>query len=117
LEAQILWRPNGSISIVANQYAVGRDTLGVPNRTRFHTDDSIQVKYYDHPERFFTQEILHKVRAALIPVAQELALIDAQKQNVPKPFVKESSAEQTEAKKQNFQARVCEVCGSGVRPA
>jgi hypothetical protein len=52
---QILWRPNGSISIVANQYAVGRDTLGVPNRTRFHTDDSIQVKYYDHPERFFTK--------------------------------------------------------------
>jgi hypothetical protein len=50
---QILWRPTGWLSIVGNQYAVGRDTLGVPGRTRFHTDDSIQVKYYDHPERFF----------------------------------------------------------------
>jgi Putative beta-barrel porin-2, OmpL-like. bbp2 len=49
---QILWRPNGSVSIVANQYAVGRDTLGVPNRTRYHTDDSIQVKYYDKPENY-----------------------------------------------------------------
>jgi hypothetical protein len=49
---QILWRPNGSVSIVGNQYAVGRDTLGVPNRTRYHTDDSIQVKYYDKPENY-----------------------------------------------------------------
>jgi hypothetical protein len=37
---------------VANQYALGRDTLGVPNRSRFHTDDSIQVKYYENPDRF-----------------------------------------------------------------
>ena len=47
---QILYRPNGYISIVGNQYGVGRDTLGAQNRTRWHTDDSIQVKYYDHPE-------------------------------------------------------------------
>jgi hypothetical protein len=26
--------------------------LGLPNRTRYHTDNSIEVKYYDHPERF-----------------------------------------------------------------
>ncbi len=48
---QILWRPTGWFSITGNQYAVGRDTLGAPGRTRFHTDDSIQVKYYDQPER------------------------------------------------------------------
>jgi len=52
LGAQFLWRPNGSISIVGNQYGIGRDTLGAPNRTRWHTDDSIQVKYYDQPENF-----------------------------------------------------------------
>jgi hypothetical protein len=49
---QILWRPNGWLSILGNQYAVGQDTLNTPGRTRYHTDDSIQVKYYDHPERF-----------------------------------------------------------------
>jgi len=49
---QILWRPNGSISVVGNQYALGADTLGVPGRIRYHTDDSIQVKYYDRPGEF-----------------------------------------------------------------
>jgi hypothetical protein len=48
--AQILYRPNGRWSILGNQYFLGRDTLGVGNRTRFHTDDSIQYKYYDNPE-------------------------------------------------------------------
>ncbi|MGA7459884.1 MAG: outer membrane beta-barrel protein [Candidatus Korobacteraceae bacterium] len=48
---QILWRPTGWFSFVGNQYALGEDTLGVPGRVRYHTDDSIQVKYYDHPER------------------------------------------------------------------
>ncbi len=28
---------------------MGRDTLGVTGRTRFHSDDSIQYKYYDRP--------------------------------------------------------------------
>ena len=51
LGGQILWRPRPWISIVGNQYALGRDTLGVPNRSRFHTDDSVQVKYYENPER------------------------------------------------------------------
>jgi len=48
---QILWRPNGWLSILGNQYALGADALGQPGRIRYHTDDSIQVKYYDHPER------------------------------------------------------------------
>jgi hypothetical protein len=46
---QILWRPNGSVSIVLNNY-FGTDTLGNPNRKRIHTDDSVQVKYYDKPD-------------------------------------------------------------------
>ena len=45
---QIVWRPNGSFSLVANNY-FGTDTLGTPDRKRFHTDDSIQVKYLDRP--------------------------------------------------------------------
>jgi hypothetical protein len=45
---QILWRPNGSVSIVSNNY-IGTDTLGNPGRKRFHTDNSIQVKYLDRP--------------------------------------------------------------------
>ena len=52
LGLQILWRPSERLEILGNQYAVGRDTLGAPFRTRFHTDDSIEYKYYDNPRRF-----------------------------------------------------------------
>jgi hypothetical protein len=48
---QILWRPNGWFSILGNQYALGEDALNTPGRVRYHTDDSMEVKYYDHPER------------------------------------------------------------------
>jgi hypothetical protein len=48
---QVLWRPNGAVSILTNNYGLGEDTLGVPTRTRWHTDNSIQVKYYEQPER------------------------------------------------------------------
>jgi len=51
LGGQILWRPNGWLSILGNQYGIVTDTLGVPGRIRYHTDNSIQVKYYDHPDR------------------------------------------------------------------
>lgn len=50
--AQILWRPNGWLSVLGNQYALGEDTLNTPGRVRYHTDDSIQIKYYDNPEKF-----------------------------------------------------------------
>ena len=45
---QVRYTPNGNVIIIANNY-VGKDTLGNPDRKRFHTDDSIQVKYYDQP--------------------------------------------------------------------
>jgi hypothetical protein len=46
---QILWRPNGRWSVVGNQY-YGKDTLGIPDRKRVHTDDSLSYKYFDDPE-------------------------------------------------------------------
>ncbi len=56
LGGQILWRPTGWLSIVSNNYGMGEDTLGNGNgqfgRSRIHTDDSIEVKYYDRPEQF-----------------------------------------------------------------
>jgi len=52
LGGQINYRPSGAVSIILNNYGLGTDTLGVPNRTRFHTDDSIEVKYYDNPGKF-----------------------------------------------------------------
>lgn len=51
LGLQILWRPNGWFSILGNQYALGEDTLATPGRIRYHTDESIEIKYYDNPSR------------------------------------------------------------------
>ena len=34
------------------QLSRGQDTLGAPHRTRYHSDDSIEVKYYDNPAKF-----------------------------------------------------------------
>jgi Putative beta-barrel porin-2, OmpL-like. bbp2 len=56
LGGQILWRPKPWVSMVFNNYGMGEDTLGNGNgqfaRSRIHTDDSIEVKYYDKPENF-----------------------------------------------------------------
>jgi len=49
---QILYRPNGWFSVLGNQYLLGEDALATPGRVRYHTDDSLQIKYYDNPERF-----------------------------------------------------------------
>jgi Putative beta-barrel porin-2, OmpL-like. bbp2 len=53
--AQILWRPNGWFSFHGNQYALGEDTLNTPGRIRYHTDDSIQIKYYDKPDNLLSK--------------------------------------------------------------
>ena len=56
LGGQILWRPKPWLSLVFNNYGMGEDTLGSGNgqfgRSRIHTDDSVQIKYYDRPEKF-----------------------------------------------------------------
>jgi BMFP domain-containing protein YqiC len=52
LGGQILWRPHPWISLVFNNYGMGTDTLGVPGRSRIHTDDSIQIRYYHRPDNF-----------------------------------------------------------------
>ena len=45
LGLQVMYRPTGWLSMNGNQY-YGADTLGNANRKRFHTDDSVMVKYY-----------------------------------------------------------------------
>lgn len=52
LGGQVLWRPTPWLSIISNNYGLGADAVGIPNRTRYHTDNSVEVKYYDHPEKF-----------------------------------------------------------------
>jgi Putative beta-barrel porin-2, OmpL-like. bbp2 len=50
LGVQILWRPNGWLSVLGNQYGIGEEALGIQGRVRYHSDDSIEIKYFDKPE-------------------------------------------------------------------
>ena len=54
---QILYRPNGWLSVLGNQYAFGEETLGIPGRVRYHTDDSLEIKYYDQPDNNFISKM------------------------------------------------------------
>ncbi len=53
LGGQIKYTPFPWMNVISNNYGLGHDDLYVPNRQRIHTDDSLEVKYYDHPERLF----------------------------------------------------------------
>jgi Putative beta-barrel porin-2, OmpL-like. bbp2 len=48
---QIKWTPKPWLNIISNNYGVGEDDLFVSGRRRIHTDNSIEVKYFDRPEK------------------------------------------------------------------
>ena len=47
--ASAVYRPTGDWCFISNNYVLGTDTLGNQKRTRRHTDNSIQWKYWDQP--------------------------------------------------------------------
>jgi hypothetical protein len=51
LGGQLKWTPFSWMNIISNNYGLGRDDLFTPNRDRIHTDDSVEVKYYDQPQK------------------------------------------------------------------
>src|ERR1700675_1911967 len=46
---QIKWTPRPWVNVISNNYGLGHDDLYIPNRGRVHTDDSIEIKYFDRP--------------------------------------------------------------------
>ena len=51
LGCQILWRPKEWISILSNNY-YGTDAQDHPDRLRFHTDNSAELRYFNEPAGF-----------------------------------------------------------------
>jgi len=51
LGGQIKWTPKPWLNIISNNYGLGEDDLFIRGRSRIHTDNSVEVKYYDNPER------------------------------------------------------------------
>jgi|HubBroStandDraft_3_1064219.scaffolds.fasta_scaffold42461_1 hypothetical protein len=52
LGGQIKWTPYSWMNVISNNYGLGHDDLYIPNRGRIHTDDSLEIKYYDKPGNF-----------------------------------------------------------------
>jgi hypothetical protein len=52
LGGQIKWTPFPWMNIVSNEYGLGHDDLYTPHRARIHTDNSVEIKYYDKPTKF-----------------------------------------------------------------
>jgi hypothetical protein len=50
LGGQFKWTPFPWMNIISNNYGLGNDDLGVPGRERVHTDNSLEIKYYDKPK-------------------------------------------------------------------
>jgi len=48
---QLKWPLRPWYVFLSNNYGIGTDTLGIPKRQRYHTDNSIEVKYYDNPSK------------------------------------------------------------------
>jgi hypothetical protein len=49
---QIKYTPTPWMNIISNEYGVGSDDFEVTGRDRIHTDNSIEVKYFDRPAYF-----------------------------------------------------------------
>lgn len=49
LGGQIKWTPKPWMNIISNNYGLGHDDLYIPHRGRVHTDNSIEIKYFDKP--------------------------------------------------------------------
>jgi putative OmpL-like beta-barrel porin-2 len=48
---QIKWTPKPWLNIISNNYGVGEDDLFIAHRRRIHTDNSVEVKYFDRPDQ------------------------------------------------------------------
>jgi len=45
----VTWIPNSNVKLLTNDY-YGTDAAGLPQRKRFHSDNSLLVRYYNKPE-------------------------------------------------------------------
>jgi opacity protein-like surface antigen len=57
---QVLWRPEEWVEVLSNGYG-GWDTQDNPGRFRFHSDNSLEIKYFDQPRAPFIDKAAFSV--------------------------------------------------------
>ncbi|HTR52328.1 MAG TPA: outer membrane beta-barrel protein [Kofleriaceae bacterium] len=55
LGGQVRYAPTGTLILIFNAYGVGTDTPGDPDRHRYHSDDSVQIEWFEHPGDFVSR--------------------------------------------------------------
>lgn len=55
LGGQINYRPYEWLNFVSNNY-YGHDTQDAPHRARYHTDNSVEVRFYNNPKTFISRD-------------------------------------------------------------
>lgn len=50
LGANVTYMPHSGLKLITNNY-FGKDAAMIPGRSRFHSDNSVLLKYYDRPKR------------------------------------------------------------------
>jgi hypothetical protein len=55
---QIKWTPRPWVNVISNNYGVGHDDLFTPNRSRIHTDNSVEFKLRDKPSSFWSKSAI-----------------------------------------------------------
>jgi hypothetical protein len=63
LGGQLLWQPTEWFKLVANQYGFGEDNLGLPQTERIHTDDSIEIRFYNKPQNMGISKVAMSLTA------------------------------------------------------
>lgn len=56
----ITWCPNENVKVLTNNY-YGADAAGIPNRKRFHSDNSALVRYYNKPKSKFISKMAFSI--------------------------------------------------------
>ncbi len=56
----ITWCPNENVKLLTNNY-YGADAAGIPNRKRFHSDNSALVRYYNKPKSKFISKMAFSI--------------------------------------------------------
>jgi hypothetical protein len=55
---QIKWDPKPWFNLISNNYGFGEDDEGAPNRSRLHTDNSMEFKFFERPHSFVDREAI-----------------------------------------------------------
>ncbi|HXW13961.1 MAG TPA: outer membrane beta-barrel protein [Terriglobia bacterium] len=54
---QLKWTPYPWLNLISNNYGLGHDDLYVGQRTRLHTDNSQEIKYYERPKNQYISKM------------------------------------------------------------